>query len=165
MPLSELPVSVMVVLFLTVFVLIGISPALKRTAERIRKLLHPAAQAKKPVAPLLKDVYAEIFSEQSTSRQLNDFETIVLRRLSQAGDKALSRKQVNAPLLLGKAILHKTLRSLHRRGLIHVKMSTLLGQRFTLTEAGRRYAIEQGYIIKIHERTKAMNTKGHWGRG
>ena len=152
MPLSELPVSVMVVLFLTVFVLIGIHPVLKRTAERIRKLVHSAAQPKKPVGPLLKDVHADIFADQSTSRQLNDFETIVLRRLAQAGGKSLSRKKVNEPIHLGTAILHKTLRSLYRRGLIHVRLSKLLGQRFTLSEAGRQYAIEQGYIIKTHER-------------
>ena len=152
MPLSELPLSVMVVLFLAVFVLIGIHPALQRAARKIRKLVHSAAQAKKPVAPLLKNVHADTFAEQPISRQLNDFETIVLRRLAQAGGKALSRKQVNEPILLGTAILHKTLRSLYRRGLIHIKLSTLLGQRFTLSEAGRRYAIEQGYIIKIQKR-------------
>ena len=152
MPLSDIPLNVLVVLFLTVFILIGIYPAVKRTVERLRKLVHSAAQPKNPIAPLLNDVHADIFADQSTSRQLNDFETLVLRRIAQAGGKSLSRKQVNAPLLLGMAILHKTLKSLHRRRLIHVKLSTLLGQRFSLSEAGRRYAIEQGYIIRIQER-------------
>ena len=152
MPFSDLPLDVLVALFLAVFILIGIFPALKRTAKRIRKLVHSAAQSKELVVTAFRDVHAEIFTDQPDSRQLNDFEIIVIRRLSQAGGKDLSRKQVNEHLLLGKAILHKTLKSLHRRGLIHVKLSTLLGQRFTLSEAGRRYAIEQGYIINIHER-------------
>ncbi len=152
MPFSDLPLSVMVALFLAVFILIGIYPALKRTAERIRKLVHPGAQSKKPVVASLIDVHAEIFKDQPDSRQLNDFEIIVVRRLAQAGDRDLSRKQVNAPLLLGTVVLHKTLKSLHRRGLIHVKVSKLLGQRFSLSETGRHYAIEQGYIIKLHAR-------------
>ena len=87
---------------------------------------------------------------------MNDFEIIVIRRIAQAGGKTLSRKQLNAPLLLGTAVLHKTLKSLHRRELIHVRISTLLGQRFTLSETGRRYAIEQGYVINIHERKGAL---------
>jgi DNA-binding MarR family transcriptional regulator len=149
-PFPGLPLDVLVVLFLSIFVLIGISPALKRIAKRIRKLVHSAAQSKELVVTAFRDVHAEIFTDHPGSRQLNDFEIIVLRRLAQAGDKNLSRKQVNEHLLLGKAILHKTLKSLHRRGLIHVKLSTLLGQRFTLSEAGRQYAIEQGYIINIH---------------
>jgi hypothetical protein len=152
MSLSDIPLNALVVLFLAIFFLIGIYPAVKRTVERLRKLVHSAAQPKTPIAPLLNDVHAEIFADQSISRQLNDFETLVLRRIAQAGGKPLSRKQVNAPLLLGTAILHKTLSSLHRRRLIHVKLSTLLGQRFALSETGRQYALEQGYIIKINER-------------
>jgi hypothetical protein len=70
---------------------------------------------------------------------------------------------VNAPLLFGTDILHRTLKSLHRRGMLRVKVSLLLGQRFTLAEAGRRYALEQGYIIKIQERKKTLG-KGLRGR-
>ena len=151
MPFSDLPLAVLVALYLVVFILIGIYPALKRTAERIRKLVYSGAQSKKPVVASIRDVHAEIFTDRPDSRQLNDFEIIVIRRLAQAGDKDLSRKQVNAPLLLGTAILHKTLKSLYRRGLIHVKVSKWLGQRFSLSETGRRYAIEQGYMIKLHE--------------
>jgi hypothetical protein len=147
---------VLVALFLAVFVLIGINPALQRAAVRLRKLLRSAAQRKELVGTRLEDVHAEIFAEQRPSRQLNDFEIIVIRRLAQAGGKALSRKQLNAPLLLGPVILHKTLKSLHRRRLIHVRISSLLGQRFTLSEEGRRYALEQGYIINVHERKGAF---------
>jgi hypothetical protein len=151
MALSDIPTRLLVILFLTVFILIGINPALQKIAVKLRKLLHSATQRKGLVGTRLEDVHAEIFAEHRPSRQMNDFEIIVIRRLAQAGGKALSRKQLNAPLLLGKAILHKTLKSLNRRELIHVKISTLLGQRFFLSETGRRYAIEQGYIIDIHE--------------
>jgi hypothetical protein len=150
------PLSNLVTLYLIAFVLIGIYPALRRTVERLRKIVRSGSRSKMLVATSPGDVHAGIFAEPLSSRPLNDFEIIVLRRLAQAGDKALSRKQVNAPLLLGTEILHKTLWSLHRRGMIRIRVSPLLGQRFVLSEAGRQYAIEQGYIIKIHERKKAV---------
>ena len=156
MPLSDMPMRLLVILFLAVFVLIGINPAIQKAAVNLRKLLRSAAQRKEPIGTRLDDVHAEIFAESRSSRQLNDFEIIVIRRLAQAGGKALSRKQLNAPLLLGAAVLHKTLKSLHRRELIHVRISTLLGQKFSLSETGRRYAIEQGYVINIHERKEGM---------
>jgi predicted transcriptional regulator len=80
---------------------------------------------------------------------MNDFENIVLRRLAQAGGKALTRKQLSASLLFDKANLNKSLQSLNRRGLVHVKVSRLLGLRFALSETGRRYALEQGYLVQI----------------
>lgn len=151
MPLSDMPMRLLVILFLAVFVLIGINPAIQKAAMSLRKLLRSAAQRKELIGTRLDDVHAEVFAESRSSRQLNDFEIIVIRRLAQAGGKALSRKQLNAPLLLGTAVLQKTLKSLHRRELIHVRISTLLGPKFTLSETGRRYAIEQGYIIHIRE--------------
>ncbi|MBE0577541.1 MAG: hypothetical protein IH613_16805 [Desulfuromonadales bacterium] len=156
MSFSDLPLSAQVVLFLSVFVLIGIQPALKRAGEKIRKLVHSADQSNEPFATLLQDVHADVFAEQPTSQHLNDFEIIVLQRLAQSDDKALSRKQLNTALLLDTAIFQKTLRSLHRRGLIRIKVSTLLGQSVLLSEAGRQYAIEQGYIIKVQERKGAI---------
>lgn len=155
MPLSDMPMRLLVILFLAVFVLIGINPAIQKAAVSLRKLLRSAAQRKELIGTRLDDVhaevFAEVFAESRSSRQLNDFEIIVIRRLAQAGGKALSRKQLNAPLLLGTAVLQKTLKSLHRRELIHVSISTLLGPKFSLSETGRRYAIEQGYIIHIRE--------------
>jgi DNA-binding MarR family transcriptional regulator len=145
-----------VVLFLTVFVLIGINPALQKVAARLRQLLDSATQRKDPAATRMENVHAELFANQYSSRQLNDFEIFVIRRLAQASDKALSRKQLNETLHLSPGILNKTLKSLHRRKLIKVKMSTLLGPRFALSETGRRYALEEGYIIEVHERKGAL---------
>lgn len=152
MPLSDIPLSVLVALFLVVFVLIGIHPAIKRAMAKIRKMLDEAAKSGDPFASLFEDAHTEIFSDYPTGEPLNDFEIIVLRRIAQTGGKALSRKQVNEPLLFDDAVLIRTLKSLNRRGMISVRISSLLGQRFVLNEAGRRYAIEQGYIVQVQER-------------
>jgi hypothetical protein len=146
---SDLSLPALVIIFLAIFILIGIHPALQRMVSRIRTLIKAVAGSKAPISPGLEDVHAEMFAEQQGTVQMNDFENIVLRRLAQAGGKALTRKQLNASLLFDKANLYKTLQSLNRRGLVHVKVSKLLGLRFTLSEAGRRYALEQGYLVKI----------------
>jgi uncharacterized protein YneF (UPF0154 family) len=143
--------SVLIILFLTAFVLVGIYPAMKRTVAEMRKQLRSAAQSKEPMGALLKNLHAELFAKPPVDGQLNDFEIIVLRRLAQARGRALSRKQVNAPLLFGEETLHKTLRSLNHRGLVQMKLTPLLGQRFALSEAGRRYALEQGYLIQTRK--------------
>ncbi len=154
MPFSELSPAVLFVLFLSAFVLIGVYPAFKRAAAKLRKLQHAAAPSKKPLATLLDNVHAELFAKTPTSGPLNDFEIIVLQRLARAGGKTLSKKQVNAPLHFGAKTLHKALRSLNRRGLVRLKVSLLLGPRFALSEAGRHYAIEQGYILQLHDGKK-----------
>ncbi len=160
MPFPEVSPAVLFVLFLTVFVLIGIYPAVKRTLRRIRKLLDSAAQANQPMAALLDNIHAELFTSPATAGPLNDFEIIVLRRLARVDSKALSRKQLNASLHFGDKTLQKTLHSLNRRGFIQLKISFLPRPRFALSEAGRAYAIEQGYILQIHDDKKRTRGAG-----
>ena len=155
MPLSELPLSLLVMIFLTVFVLIGINPGLQKAARKLRKLLHFDVLSRDPFATRLNGVHAGLFAGPPSSRPLNDFETIVLQRFAQSGGKSLSRKELNAPLLLGPSILHQTLDSLYGREMLAVTVSPLLVQQFTLTATGRRYVIEQGYMVKVHERKRA----------
>jgi hypothetical protein len=151
-PLSDILLSALIALFMSIFGLIGIHPAIKRAAAKIRQLLDEAAKSGESFVSLLEGAHTESFSDYPTSEPLNDFEIIVLRRIAQAGGKTLSRKQVNEPLLFGDAVLTKTLKSLNRRRMISVRISSLLGQRFVLNEAGRRYALEQDYIVQVHER-------------
>jgi hypothetical protein len=149
MPLSELPMAFMVGLFLAIFVLIGIYPTVKRGAESLRKFIHVKTPDKDPFGQLLEKVHSEIFSSARPTGPLNDFEIIVLRRIALAKGKPLSRKQVNEPLLFGDQVLQKTLHSLGQRGLIQIKVSSLFGKRFVLSAAGRKYALDQGYLIEL----------------
>jgi hypothetical protein len=152
MPLSDLPQSVQVILFLTIFVLIGIYPFIKKSMMQLRKLMDAGDKPQKMFSSLVKDVHQDVFPENLTSGPLNDFEIIVLRRIAQAGGKAMSRQQINESLLFGDAVLTKTLRSLYRRGYLNLRISRFMGKRFILSESGRRYAVEQGYILSLNER-------------
>lgn len=154
MPFSDLPLPILVSLFLTLFVVLGIYPAMRRAAAKLRRLRRTAAQAKTPLAANYDNVHAELSGRAPAAGWLNDFEIIVLRRLARAGGKTLSRRQVNAPLHLGRANLDRTLHSLNRRELVQLHLSPLLGPRFSLTEAGRRYALEQGYIVPLHQASR-----------
>ncbi len=152
MPLSDIPLSVLVILFLTIFVLIGLYPFIQKSMDSLSKFLEAADKSQQMFGSQIKDVHKELFTEhQTSSGSLNDFEIIVLRRIAQAGRKPLSRRQINEPLLFGDEILSKTLKSLYRRGYLNLRVSKFMGQRFILSDAGRRYALEQGYIVQLRE--------------
>ena len=155
MPLSELPVSQLVIIFLTIFVMIGINPALQRAARKLRKWLHSAVLPKGPSATRLNGVHDGLFAGPPGARPLNDFEMIVLQRLARTVGKSISRKELNESLLLGPSILHQTLDSLYGRGMIAITVSPFLVQQFKLTATGRSYVIEQGYMVEVHERKRA----------
>ena len=152
MPLSDFPLSAQVVLFLVIFVLIGIYPFVKRSMARLRKLMEAGDKPQHKFAAQTRNLHQELFTEQLTSGPLNDFEIIVLRRIAQAGGKSMSRRQIQEALLFGDAVLSRTLKSLYRRGYLNLRVSRFLGMRFTLSESGRRYAREQGYIVQLRER-------------
>lgn len=152
MPLSDIPLSAQVILFLAVFVLIGIYPFIKKSMVQLRKLLDAADNPQKMFSSQIRDVHQDMFPKQLTSGPLNDFEIIVLRRIAQGGGKAMSRKQINESLLFGDAVLNRTLMSLYRRGYLNLRISKFMGKRFILSEPGRRYAVEQGYIVVLKER-------------
>ena len=152
MPLPDIPLSFLVLIFLTIFVLIGIQPTFRRTALKIRRLIESKARSGEPFAPLLDNAHSDIFPDSPSHEPMNDFEIIVLRRIAMARGKALSRKQINEQLLFGDAVLDKTLRSLYMRRMIALRISRFLGQRFVLSKAGHHYASEQGYIVQIQDR-------------
>lgn len=152
MPLSKDALSELFTLFLALFVLIGMQPALQKGAAKLSKLLKAAGDKKDKLAPSEKEVHAAIFVDHHATYALNDFEIIVLQRLSRFGKRAISARQINETLLFGDAVFQKTLWSLHRRGLINLRVSKLLGPRFKLSESGRRYALEQGYLVEFQEK-------------
>jgi hypothetical protein len=144
----DLPLSVQVLFFLFLFLLVGIYPAWKRTAAKIRKLLK---RAEKGEGGSLGEAEIESSIGQPLSSPLNDFEIMVLRRLAQTGDRGLTRKQLDGALFLGKKRVNKSLQTLIQRGLVYLAISPLLRFHVFLSAPGRAYAIEQEFIPRIRE--------------
>lgn len=142
-----------------VFVLIGMQPTIQKGARWLSRLLEMATDKKERLAPSDKEVHAAIFTGNHSTQDLNDFEIIVIQHLSRRGKKAVSARQINENLLFGDTVFKKTLWSLHRRGLISVRMSKLLGPRFILSESGRKYALKQGYIVQFQQKKEVGQKK------
>lgn len=144
MALADLSQAIPFLLFLTLFVLLGVYPAWQRTAALIRKFL--AASNKAVISP--DDSYLDqpndFIAEQLPALQLDTVETIVFQRLILNDGKNPSRKQLNADLHLEPALLKTTLDSLRHKGLLQITMTALPIIRFRLTEKGRKYAEQSG---------------------
>ncbi len=139
---ADLSTAILFILFLMLFVAIGIFPAWKRTARRLRDLLARRAQPGPPAAG----------AEEGESLRLDDFDIFVLRRLAQAGGQGLSRRQLQAALHFEPLLLGKTLASLQERGLVEVVMPLGFGSRLCLSARGRAFAAREGYLPSIHRR-------------
>jgi len=140
---------VLFAIFLLLFVLLGIYPAWKRTATRIRRFLSEQQNQLGLDLPDLsrKEQPADPAAD---SRNLNDFEVFILRQLAWSGGKGLSRRQLVEQLHFDPALVKQTLASLLDRGLIGIGLPTLFGFRFTLSAAGHAYAVARGYIPRTH---------------
>lgn len=151
MPVSDFPQSILFIIFLLLFVLVGIYPTWKKTAAMLRETLRNAKSAEidDDSQPCVEQ--ADFFAEQQLSTQLNDFELFILKRLAQEPDKPLSRRQINAALHLETAMLKAALGSLQQRSLLRMTVGNLSGIRYSLSASGRSYAINQGFIPCIHD--------------
>jgi len=158
-PLSDLPLSVMFLFFLLLFLLIDLYPGGKKSTAKIRKLFERHDKQEEPDTDIMERDQTAPFADQQAKLQLNDFESIVLRRLAQNCGKGFSRKQINADLHLESSIFNETLESLLRKGLVRMALTSLFGIRCYLSEKGRDYLIEQGFIPRILGRTgRPFNT-------
>ncbi len=149
MPLSDLPMSVLFVIFLLGFLLLGIYPAWKRTAEKARRLLEKHSGSLEPLTELFDPAPPTEKPLKPLRQEIDDFENLLLWRLSQPPIKGLSRKQLRESLHLESSALRAALESLSRKGLVHIRISPLFGFRFSLSETGYAYAVEQGYITQL----------------
>jgi len=151
-PSADLSTAILFILFLMLFVAIGIFPAWKRTAGRLRDLLARRAQPGQLDADAA-EVPAPILSGgEGESLRLDDFDIFVLRRLAQAGGQGLSRRQLQAALHFELPLIGKTLASLQQRGLVEVVMPFGFGSRFCLSARGRAFAAGEGYLPSVRRR-------------
>ena len=154
MSLFDLPQSVMFLLFLSLFVLVGIYPVWQRLSVKIRKTLKAQYESGVPVEDggnSFEYDQEALFVDPLITTPLNDYEVFVLRRLAQSDGVALSRKKITADLFLGPVNIKSALDSLLKRGMLHIGISYLLGIRFSLSERGRNYALGQGFVVSMRQ--------------
>lgn len=149
MPFYDRPQTIPFILFLLIFIVIGIYPAWKKTAAMIRKALKENEQHNTTPTVQLQDHSAT--ATQLRDLQLSDFDNFVLWQLAQNQPKCLTGKQLNATLHLEPADLKNALRSLADNGLIYLELSSWFKLRYRLSETGYQYAIEQGFITSLHD--------------
>ena len=149
--LSDLPLPIMFLLFLMIFLLVGLYPAWKRVASKIRMLLKSHDKDGMGDADSYESQHVVEFDNQELDSQINGFEIMVIRKLAQNESKGLTRKQIDAELFLGKETVNSALQSLMRRGFIYVAISPLLRIRFYLSDQGRIYAFKHEFIPSLFE--------------
>ena len=151
MPLSDLPMSILFLLFLIIFLLVGMYPAWKRVSSKIRRLLKAHGKDGAGEEDSYDSQHVVEFDEQELDSQMSDFEIMVIRKLAQNDSKGLTRKQIDADLFLGKETVNSALQNLMRRGFVYVAISPLLRIRFYLSDQGRVYAFEHEFIPSLFE--------------
>ncbi len=151
MPLADLPLSVLFLLFLLIFVLVGLYPAWKTVAMKISGLIRRHGQSDKPGIVRLQGSRTTGFAVQPRRPGLSSYEALVFKRLAQSGSKGISSKQIAADLHLRAVHVKQALKSLHGRGLIHVFITQMLSVRFSLSEKGHAFAVEQDFIPQIQQ--------------
>ncbi len=140
-------------LFLLGFVLLGIAPFFQKVFSRIDEFLQALKKMGKPDSPASgptehgAETAADPFSDFG---HLNEYEYIVFRRLATAGKKGLSLRAIAEGLHMGKSRVEKRLQSLADKGLIDSVGRMLFFKRYYLTPRGHDYALEQGFIVRLH---------------
>ena len=153
---NDLPMSMLFLIFLILFVLLGSTPVLSRITTLFNALLrNPQGWKWGGVEELLKEQEQPVYSADSS--RLNDYEIIVLRKLAMGGHKNFTRKALANALYFQPATITRTLTSLRRRGLV-VRTKALLGERFSLTVAGREYCVAQDMVPAYHEQSRGTRT-------
>ena len=152
MPIADLPMALMFLIFLLLFVVIGIYPAFQRGARHLRRFIRERQRQVWSQIEVLSNAQPTSFETPQQAVTLNDFEIFVLRRLAQARGKGLTRLQINADLHFDPVIVKSALASLIERGLVQIALPFLFRLRYGLTSRGEAFAIEQGYLPKLQMR-------------
>jgi len=149
MPIADLPMALMFLIFLLLFVVIGIYPAFQRAGRRLRRFIREHEKLVWSQVEVLSSAQPTSFETPHQVVSLNDFEIFILRRLAQAGGKGLTRRQINADLHFDPVIVKSALAALIERGLVQVALPLPLRLRYGLSPEGREFAIDQGYLPRL----------------
>ena len=149
MPFPDLHLSIPFIIFLLMFIVLGIYPVWKKTTSMIGKALKGMEQSE-AAANVQFQEQPNTAAAPHTNPELTDFESFVLCQLAQNQPKSLTRKKLNSNLHLEPVDLKSALRSLADQGLIYMEISSLFRFRYRLSDSGYQYAIERGFIAPLH---------------
>lgn len=135
-------------LFLALFVLIGISPFLRKRIsgfiDYLVSLRHPSSQG-------FYDYVYNLESSISDVSRLEGMDYIVFFQLAQAGDRGATVRSLKRQLHLEPMLLIRVLLSLNKRELVRVNRQSRFSRRFYLSEKGKAYAVVKGIICRIDQ--------------
>lgn len=148
MELPELPMNLLFLLFLVLFVAMGILPAWKRFVGGFRQAMEKWTSAGS--GPRVPDAAAPPpAAARHAGLEWNDYEYFVFRRIALAGDKGLTRRQLRDQLHLDPQNIERALAALQRQGLVRPAMPRGFAPRYALDEKGRAIAVEEGYQPRL----------------
>jgi hypothetical protein len=151
-PFADILIGTMFVVFLMIFVLIGIYPAVKKTLDRIRAYYKARGTWEEFERVNATGSSMHELATQWETPQLAEYEELVLRSL------AMSRMNVRTALWIADALqiesetVDITLASLSSKHLVWSFETHLFGRFFMLTKSGRDYATAHGLFPFPHRR-------------
>lgn len=142
--------SLLFLIFLLLFMLIGQVPGLQRKIMKLLGLPDEDAPVEAMRGEAPEAGRKAVLKAQETS-SLDELEYMALRHLALARGRGLSLKRISSELHLGRHRTQAALSSLRKKGLIRQASFFGLGNRFYLTEKGRSAAIAQGFILSVRK--------------
>jgi len=140
---------ILVRIFLTAFVVLGLLPHLKK---RFSKVLDYLSNLGRPDMPGMGEEVPAQERFSATSSPMTDIEYFVFTRLAQGGKKGMTPAAVAKSLHMDRQLIRTALRSLRRKGFIHFAPDWKMAQRVMLSKQGQSLAMAEGLIPKLTHR-------------
>lgn len=131
-------------LFLALFVLIGISPLLRK---RISGFIDYLVSLRRPSSQGSSEYVYNLESSISDVSRLEGIDYIVFFQLAQVGDRGATVRSLKRQLHLESMLLIRVLLSLNKKELVRVNRQSRFSRRFYLSEKGKDYAVVKGIIL------------------
>jgi len=143
---TDLALSIFFLIFVAVFVLIGLIPFFQEISAALRKFLATAEEGGKGREDVLRGEGVDSAREGGESAPIYGLEVMALRGLARAGRKGISFKAMAADLNLSPATVKKTLESLGTKRLARYVRPFPFGRHYYLSGRGRDYAAVLGFF-------------------
>lgn len=146
---EELPLKDMFVIYLVLFVMIGLIPLLEKIIAKFQHYFSVHGKEDASGHVLRQKSLDLNYVEPAAEIELYDFEVIILRLIAQAGWKGLTLTAIADSLHLEPPFVKKTLMALHSGSLITFLDLPIIGRTYCLSKKGREYSKRQGFLVSL----------------